>query len=265
MAVVVVSNVDLDESEAIRAWMIESAGINNTAPNTPDLFQDRLSKLVMDDRRFKQCTRKQKGALLLYGAPGSGKTSTMIGIIDDLTQQTLATRIACRFFKDEESPETHVPKRIAMSLLLSIFSESSAPVFPECVRKLYTQRETRSFTLKAIVSTLGSVISEEDQDCLIILDGMDECGCRTGLNELLKELKRIQENTGAGFIFTDRTSNPDWTGHFTLEFFELCSEIDDMKAYITESLTCSPPFSKGKNEALRSRAADAILTGSEGL
>lgn len=264
--IVINSNVDSDDSEAIKAWMIKFAGIINTAPNTPDLFQDRLSKQVMDDRRFKKCTRNQKGALLLYGAPGLGKTSTMIGIIDDLTQQIPATRIACRFFNAEESSETHSPERIAMSLLLSVFAESSTPVFPGCVHKLYKDRASRSFTLKAIVSTLGSVISQEDQDCLIILDAMDECTRRNRLNELLKELKRIQEATGAGLIFTDRTNNPDWTDHFRLESFELCSEIEDMRAYITESLGCSPsPFTRGKNEALRSKAAEAILKGSEDL
>jgi Cdc6-like AAA superfamily ATPase len=249
--------------------MLSYAGDTKKLPETSDVFEHRLTDKVWDDQHFQRCIHMEKGTLFLHGAPGLGKTTTATRIVHRLLERRAEISVAYRFFEFEDSPSQHSADKIAMRLLLQICGEIGN--FPACVCELYEVRDSREITLQTIESTLTAVIKENNKDCVIVLDAMDECRNGAALESLLGALFRIQNATRIGIIATDRRDrrkDPRCMPFASLESLELHSMSEDMEAYVTRRLKSNALLLQDGNDVEQKRfveACDSILGSSEGL
>ena len=125
--------------------------------------------------------------------------------------------------------------------------------------------------MQTIESTLTAVIKENNKDCVIVLDAMDECRNGAALENLLGALFRMQNATRIGIIATDRRdrrNDPRCMPFASLESLELHSMPEDMEAYVTRRLKSNALLLQDGNDVEQKRfveACDSILGSSGGL
>jgi Cdc6-like AAA superfamily ATPase len=255
-----------DAFEETKAWMLELAGTEEKPPDPPDCFEEGLTTHILDDDRFKNCLRMTRCSLLLQGAPGVGKTSTVAGMIHRLPQIDASVCVAFKIFRLEDKGVQHKAKQVVATLLLKFCEEYRA--FPDCVTKLYEARRKHSITLEEMSSALGVAIRKTEKDCVIFLDALDECGDDDGLDALLEALSCVQVSTGVGLVFTSRHDAIPRELFKRLEKIELHSREEDMKSYVSRRLKSHRSHLRdrdGKQYELYNQAFEAILESSGGL
>lgn len=181
---------------------------NLLPPQTKDI-SPLLTQKVLSSAFFQLPMEKPPRTLVLHGIPGVGKTTTVIGVIDELRKRKATVAFA---FFHHNMKYVHEAAKIMLLLikqLLDILNEDSDKTrYERCmnhVQQLLREAGDLSTDLDEIRPVLKNVIVENTSPVCIILDALDEFSNPDELVRLLNELKQIQIETNVSVIMTERS------------------------------------------------------------
>jgi Cdc6-like AAA superfamily ATPase len=164
--------------------------------------QAETGQWLLDSPEFKIWVEAEKQTLFCPGIPGAGKTIITSIVVEELlshvenNQSVGVAYLYCDFRRQDEQK--------AEDLLMSLLKQLSQdwPSLPNSVTSLYDSHQKRNTrpSFNEISSTLRSIASLYSR-IFIIVDALDECGCRA---KFLSEILNLQAECGVSLFTTSR-------------------------------------------------------------
>lgn len=208
------------------------------------------------------------GQLWLCGSVGTGKTSLMSILIDDLIRNQPQIRLAFCYCSKNSAMNT--PVEILKSLLAQLSWTTNGFDIAEDIRKIYVQRATglsrdSSLSVSECVDLLATLIRKFGPT-IIVIDALDECKSPM---ELLRKLSELGDKTQElKFLFSSR-EGVQVTRIFPgaqLVSIDSHKSLEDIERYITTELSrperCNSEIITDK---LAKRMKDVLLKLSDGM
>jgi hypothetical protein len=213
----------------------------------PYKFQGSLTAEVFANSHFKQCIGPDGGTLVLMGKMGIGKTTTVVGLLNEIDKgnpsnpchgrasdgQIPSSKeghngeernrpknkvvVASIFF----SSDSKVKERYKADLVLMSIANQLANALggKHHLRQMYERHPNVRPPCDSITSTIKKVI-QGVENCCIFLDALDENDLEE-VQRLMKEIGNIQRDCHIGVVITHRDS-------VTFEFSQWLSHICEL-------------------------------------
>lgn len=253
----------LSDLTCLQAWL--SAGNRAAqwrASSLPETFARCLTDSVVQKTAFQSCILPEGQTLLLKGAMGVGKTTTICGLIEHLYGRG-DVKVAFMLV-DSDCKSEHDARKILMLFILQV-SQFGNEEHRRHITRLLESNATGQPSAEAIVSTLVTIIESnkpETTTCLLV-DGLDEIE-QGSLHDLLCHLAEVQRLTSCGIIMASRVVSDSTESHFTrLEVLDITAHLDDIRFYVDEA--CRGPTVKhfvAKDSGNIAAIKEAVIAGS---
>jgi hypothetical protein len=258
----------------LRKWLLVTGqrAQSKRSALPPSQEISNLSKSILQSSNFKDCV-KQKGSTLVFeGSMGSGKSTTMCCLIQDLESRGNVSVASILF--DIESPHEQAVCKVLMRFvrqLADLTDEEHYKIVlnmyekhPDCCPPAWQ-------TADGLVAIIKRAARKQEKTCgkatCIVLDGLDEFWDQSELQQLLTHLQSIQAQSQCGIVMSSRLNIVSITGIFgNCPREEIVAQATDVRNFIkTSTMSHNVRRLLERSPRLWDGVHSAVMSGSHGL
>ena len=220
---------------------------------------------------FKAWATESNSGLWIYGIPGAGKSILAASVIEyaivGCAMET-SENAAVYFFCDYKTPETQVPANVIASLVRQLAQQEEACF--DVVEKYYRKRTSRgsqwSLPTSEVLADLFVEMSYCFSNCMVIVDGIDECGKdQAEVVELLSGLRERSDTIKMIVLSRNEREIGDYMSNF--ENVSIAAASSDIRLYVAAEIErrINAKKLRLRNSALKEEIMDKLIDGAQGM
>ncbi|KAL9041699.1 MAG: hypothetical protein Q9214_004018 [Letrouitia sp. 1 TL-2023] len=188
----------------------------------PDFFEADFEKAnkkrhpgtcewIKNKQLFRDWEKIDKGALVIYGIPGAGKTILSSYLIQRLVHdiEPGSPKLGLYFYFDNKDEHKRSPVAAIRSLVYQLYSHlreqgRAKLMIQELDLRMQNSANERSNNYDRLWAVFKTVIISDKLDVTVVLDAMDECN---GPKAFIRDLKKLATSVKFRVIVTSRSDN----------------------------------------------------------